>query len=135
MRYRSNKEVLRLYLADYMRQNKLPEFSPKSEAPLVSKGNEQKLIEFLYNNANICLTAEMVQENNSAKKLVKFCALTKCVLKLNYPRDKVNALFRKNKRLYSSALEEYELLLNYIGYIPSDYYLSLIHICRCRRAI
>jgi len=127
MRYRSNKEVIRLYLSDYMKVNKLGEFNPKSTAILVTKGNEQKLIEFLYNNANICLTSEMVYENNSVRKLVKFCALTKCVLKLNYQREKVNSLFRKNKRLYASSLEEYELLLNYIGYIPSDYYLFNHH--------
>ena len=98
-------------------------FNPKSTTILVTRGNEQKLIEFLYDNANICLTTTIVQENNSAKKLVKYCAHTKCVLKLKYDRYKVNSLFNKNERLYRTSLDDYELLLNYIGCIPSDYYL------------
>jgi len=123
-KYRSNKEVLRIYLCDFAKTVlKQENFYPRNEElPIVPKGSEQKLIEFLYNNANICITPEILLENSTPYKLVKYCAFTKSVLKLNYERDQVQRIFKGNKKLYKSSLEEYELLFNYIGYIPSDYY-------------
>ncbi len=122
-KYRSNKEVLRFRLGDFARtQLKMTDFNPKSAEPLPLKGNEQKLIEFVFNSLNICLTAEALQHNSSPKKLVKYCAFTKRVLKLKYERDKVKKLFAADSKLYSRSIEEYELLYNYISHIPSDYY-------------
>jgi len=100
------------------------EFDEKSTSPFIPKGEEQKLIKHLYNDANISITADIIQKNNSIKELIEYCGYAKSLLRLHYERRKTQMFYKSNPKLRKKAIDEYELLLNYIGYVPTDHYRS-----------
>jgi hypothetical protein len=122
-RYRNNKEVLKAYLAEYVEKNmEGMEFDAKSLKSFISEGDEQKLIEFLYKKLNLCLTATVIQQHNSIKELIRYCAYTTSVLRLKYERRKQKAVYENNPKLCKNSMNGGSMILNYIGYVPTDHY-------------
>jgi hypothetical protein len=100
------------------------EFDEESKSSFVPKGEEQKLIKHLYNDANISITPDIIQKNNSIKELIEYCAYAKSLLTLRYERRKTQMYYKSNLKLRKIATDEYEYILNYIGYVPTDHYRS-----------
>jgi len=122
-RYTNNKEVLKVCLAEYVKENMEDvEFDAKSLKSLIPEGEEQKLIEFLYKKLNICLTATVIQQHNSIKELIEYCAYTTSVMRLKYERRKEKAVYENNPKLCKKLMGGDSMILNYIGYVPTDHY-------------
>eukprot|EP00826_Nyctotherus_ovalis_P008518 TRINITY_DN1220_c0_g1_i2.p1 TRINITY_DN1220_c0_g1~~TRINITY_DN1220_c0_g1_i2.p1 ORF type:complete len:115 (-),score=34.91 TRINITY_DN1220_c0_g1_i2:160-504(-) len=97
------------------------EFNSESLNSFIPEGKEQQLIEYLYKKLNLCLTASVIQEHNSIKELIRYCAYTSSMLRVRYERRREKAVYKEHPKLCKQS-DGNNPVLNYIGYVPTDHY-------------